>query len=97
MHSHLEAQRRILIVAYRRYLAEDRALQVARSSALSWFPKAPAKATLPIGDPGSRIRRLYERRDRAIARLILARRALEEAQSRLRVRGDRTLLLFDLR
>jgi hypothetical protein len=90
MQGHLQAHRRLLIVAYRRYLAADRALQIARSAAVSWFPVAPSRNTMPIGDPGSRIRRLYEHRDRALARLTLARQALEEAENRMRERRRRT-------
>jgi hypothetical protein len=86
MDEHLEVRRRVLIVAYRRYLVADQALQAARASALSWFPEAPPRSTMPIGDPGSRIRRLYDRRDRALARLSLARQELEEAQRRMRQR-----------
>jgi len=49
------------------------------------------------GDPGSRIRRLYERRDRALARLSLARQALAEAQDRLRKRRSRPVYLIELK
>lgn len=83
MDEHLEVQRRILIVAYRRYLVADQSLQAARAAALSWFPEAPPRSNMLIGDPGSRIRRLLDRRDRALARLYLARRELEAAKSRL--------------
>jgi hypothetical protein len=90
MDEHLEVRRRVLIVAYRRYLVADQALQAARASAMSWFPEAPPRSTMPIGDPGSRIRRLHDRRDRALARLALARQELEEAQKRQRQRRVRT-------
>lgn len=90
MHEHLEVQRRVLIVAYRRYLVADQALQVARAAALSWFPEAPPRSTMLIGDPGSRIRRLYDRREQALALLDLARQELEEAQRRMRQRRVRT-------
>lgn len=93
MYGRLEARRRILFVAYRRYLTADRALQRARTNALSWFPEPPARGTMLIGDPDSRIRRLYESRDRALARLTLVRRALEEAKGG---RGKRTQLLIEL-
>jgi hypothetical protein len=96
MHRHLEAHRRLLIVAYQRYLAADRALETARSAAVSWFPVATSGNTVLIGDPGSRIRRLYEHRDRALARLTLARQALEEAESRMRKRRRRTVYLIGL-
>jgi hypothetical protein len=91
MHEHLEVQRRILIVAYRRYLAADQALQAARTAALVWFPEAPPRNTMLIGDPGSRIRRLHDRRERALARLALARQELEAAQRRAQQRQIRTM------
>ena len=84
MHEHLEVQRRVLVVAYRRYLVADQAVYAARTSALSWLPDAPPRSIALIGDPGSRIRRLHDRRDRALARLALARQALEEAHNRQR-------------
>lgn len=96
MESQLEAHRRVLVVAYRRYLAADRALETARSTALRWFPEAPARSTVLIGDPGSRIRRLHERRDRALAHLELARQALEEAQDRVRKPLRRTVYLIEV-
>ena len=96
MRRHLEPQRRVLVIAYQRYLAADRALQSARATALSWLPEAPTRHTPLIGDPGSRVRRLYEQRDRALARLTLARRALEEAQSRTRQHTSRTLYLIQV-
>jgi hypothetical protein len=83
MHEYLDVQRRVLIIAYRRYLTADQALQAARIAALSWFPEAPRRGTTLIGDPGSRIRRLNDGRDRALARLTLARQELEAAQRRM--------------
>jgi hypothetical protein len=50
-----------------------------------------------IGDPGSRVRHLYEHHDRALARLKLARQALEEAQSRFRSRSRGVVHLLDFR
>jgi hypothetical protein len=85
MHEHLDVQRRVLIMAYRRYLAADQALQTARIGALRWFPEAPQRGTTLIGDPGSSIRRLNDQRDRALARLTLARQELEAAHRRMRL------------
>lgn len=94
MKDHLEVQRRVLLVAYRRFLAADDALRSAGAAALSWFPERPPRSTMLIGDPGSPIRRLHDRRDRALARLMLARQALEEAQNRARRRRVRTVYLI---
>ena len=97
MHENLEVQRRVLIIAFRRYIVADIALEMARSSAARWFPDAPARSTALIGNPGSKIRRLYERHERALARLELARRALREAERSLRSQTNRPLRLVDLR
>lgn len=97
MQRDLEARRRVLKMAYQRYLAADRALDTARSYAVSWFPDAPARSNLLIGDPGSRIRRIHERRDRALARLTLARQALKELQSRVHQPRRRTVCLIGIR
>lgn len=82
MHEGMENQRRILIIAYRRYLVADRALKAARRAALVWFPDLPPKSAMLIGDPGSPIRRLHDRRQRALARLVLVRQELKTAQGR---------------
>jgi hypothetical protein len=82
MEGYLEAERRFLLEAYRRYLRADRALQAALAAAVIWFPERAPRKTLPIGNPGSRMRRLHERRDRALARLMLARQELARAHRR---------------
>ena len=56
-------RRRTLLVFYSRYLNADRALRLAQEEALSWFPQDARPLVPPIGNPGSRIRRLYDRRD----------------------------------
>jgi hypothetical protein len=78
----LEIHRRVLVRSYRRYLAADRSYQAAIAQAATWFPVVESKGVIMIGDPGSAIRRDYERRDRALARLRLARSLLEEARLR---------------
>ena len=96
MDRRLEGYRRVLFVAYQRYLAADRALQIAQAGALRWFPNARTRGTALIGNPGSRIRLLYERRDRAIARLQLSREALERAEAQFRNRSRSKVLLIDI-
>jgi hypothetical protein len=76
----LEPRRRALAVFYHRYLAADRAFRLARREALSWFPSGSRPAVTPIGNPGSPIRRLHDRRDRALQQLIVARTILDEAR-----------------
>ncbi len=70
----LELRRRVLVVFYRRYVRADRAWRLAQIEARSWFPARERPAVPPIGDAGSRLRRLYDRRDRAIAQLAAAHR-----------------------
>jgi len=87
MDSELTVQRRVLLKSYHCYMAADRSFQVAFESAVSWLPGAGARHLIVTGDPGSPVRRLYDRRERALARLRQARAALEEA--RLRVAEER--------
>jgi hypothetical protein len=91
MNAELEARRRVLAAAYRRYLVADRDLQAAQSGARLWFRQMPARQTALIGDPGSRIRALTDRRDRAMARLSLALAALQEARRRFRRNSVRVI------
>ncbi len=97
MHRSVTGHRRVLVAAYHRYLAADRALAHATDAAVTWFPEPPGRGRMLIGDPGSRIRALYERRDRAMARLALVHRALREAERRSRSRSARRILLIAMR
>lgn len=97
MQTRFEARRRILIAAYRRYLAADRALQSARGAARVWCPETPVRGVALIGDPGSRVRRLYERRERALARLTIARSALDDARQASHTPAPLRIRLIDLR
>lgn len=79
----LEIRRRMLLVVYRRYIAADREWRQAQREAVSWFPVASPRRVPPIGDPGSRGRRLRDRRDRAVDQLAVAMLKLNEARRRL--------------
>ncbi|SDJ26483.1 hypothetical protein [Lutimaribacter saemankumensis] len=83
MHNQLNAHRRMLFQAYRRFLAADRAWQTAQSAALTWLPAGVTEKTALIGNPGSRMRQLYQKRNRALARLELTRAEFKKAQLRL--------------
>lgn len=80
MHGYADFYRRLVLLAYHRFLTADRSLQKAQSDALTWMPERASQKTMLLGDPGSRVRRLHERRDRALARLGLLRQALDKAQ-----------------
>lgn len=78
----LETRRRALIIYYSRYLRADRAWRVAQREARSYFPAGIRPAVPPIGDAGSRLRSLYERRDRALAQLAVAHQELNKGRRR---------------
>lgn len=97
MHSDLQTRRRVLLVAYRRYLEAERALSLARQEMKTWFPASLRPGDTAIGQPGSRIRRVYERRERAILQLTAAKGKLESARTRLTARRPAPLQLVRVR
>jgi hypothetical protein len=82
MHRELAAYQRLLITSYRRYLEAEHALSSGLSDMRALFPPdcTPYRGT--IGAPGSRVRRLYEYRDRALLRLHTAREEFKAARAR---------------
>jgi hypothetical protein len=82
MQSDLELRRRVLVKFYRRYVAADRDWLVGAQAAAMWLRDAPPGKLALIGDPGSPVRRLYERREDARQRLLAAREKLETARRR---------------
>lgn len=95
MHPDLATRRRLLVVTYRGYIDADRAWVAAASEARSWFPLAERPVAMVIGDPGSRLRSLYDMREKALMRLQAARAKLAEAEARLdRKRAVRVRLLL---
>lgn len=87
MQAELEVRRRLLVVTYRRYLEADRAWNLAVEETRTWFPVTDRPGRSVIGDPGSPVRRAYERRERAVVQIHAARRKLEEAKERLASRN----------
>ncbi len=83
MHADLAARRRLLLLAYKRYMEADRSWSVAIEETRTWFPKEGATRFSGIGNPGSSIRALYEQRAKAISRLEAARIKLEVGKQRL--------------
>jgi hypothetical protein len=86
MHKDLETRRLVLLTTYRRYLEADRAWTVALAEVRAWFPAQARPYRTAIGDPGSPVRQLWERRERALLHLEIARGKLEEARRRLAAR-----------
>jgi hypothetical protein len=97
MHSDLQTRRRVLLVTYRRYLEAERALTLARQEMKGWFPAAARPGETAIGQPGSRIRRVYDRRERAILQLAAAKEKLEIARVRLAAKRRAPLQLIWVR
>ena len=97
MHSDRQTRRRVLLVTYRRYLEAERALTLARQEMKGWFPAAARPGETAIGQPGSRIRRVYDRRERAILQLAAAKEKLEIARVRLAARRPAPLQLIWVR
>jgi len=83
MLAELAGRRRLLAVTYRRYLDAERAWTMLIRETRSWFPEESRPSRASIGNPGSRVRRAYERRERAMLQLYAARVKLEEAKRRL--------------
>lgn len=83
MESELETRRRLLRVTYWRYIEADRAWTVALGEMKRWFPASARPYRASMGNPGSRIRQLYEDRARAILQLQAAREKLDVAKQRL--------------
>jgi len=78
----LNFRRLVLVVLYRKYLDADRAWRLAQSEALSWFPLDARPGGSLMGNPGSHLRRLYERRDRALSQFMVVYGEIEQARRR---------------
>jgi hypothetical protein len=94
MHAYEETHRRVVLLAYHRFLAADRSLREAQSSALDWVPGTISSKTMLMGDAGSPVRKLYERRNRALTRLTMVRRMLDEERRDARRRSGRSSVLL---
>ena len=86
MHKDLETRRAVLVTTYRRYLDADRAWTAALSETRAWFPASSRPHRGAIGDPDSPVRRLYERRQRALEQLEIARLMMGAGKRRLAAR-----------
>ena len=75
----------MLVTSYQRFLAADRAWTEASDAAREWVGGMP-RSIVAIGAPRSRIRALYAQRERALARLQVARQKLEVARLRFKMK-----------
>lgn len=89
MHADLRVRRKLCIVAYCEYLPADRAWAVALSEASAFVPDSVGHGYWRLGDRGSRIRGLYDQRDRALQKLEVAHKKLTDAKSRLSLRSQK--------
>ena len=94
MHTYLVTRRRVLLVNYQRYLEADRAWDTALREVRTWFPSSSQSGLLAIGNPGSKIRKIYEQRERALMQLEAAHLKLETARQRLNARRVKTQASF---
>ena len=83
MHVELQTRRRVIIETYRRYLEADRDWSRAAAEARAWFPIGERTGHAIIGNPGSPVRGLYDRRVRAIQQLETAMLKFKTAKLRM--------------
>ncbi|MGR3761053.1 hypothetical protein ACUXV3_13105 [Roseobacteraceae bacterium NS-SX3] len=86
MHPDLRKRRAILIRARTIYEQADADWRAGLRAAQELVPGSRSRGYWSIGNPGSRIRALYDERDRALQRLDVALQKLEVARERLRQR-----------
>lgn len=96
MHADLEVRRRALVRAYTQYLVAERnwinAVEDVRGLCRAEF----RSQTAFVGNPGSPIRRLHEKRQKALQRLQVSRLKLAIAKRRLLRRSAKPRLVFRL-
>ena len=85
MHPNLHVRRRVIIKASQGYTRADQAWHDALVQAAVFVPDVAGKGYWQIGNPGSRIRRFYDERERALQRLQVARLKLQTARDRSRM------------
>lgn len=93
IHIELVTRRRVLLMTYRRYLEADRAWDISLRNLNAWVPDENLKGTLAIGSPGSPVRRLYVRRQRALVQLEAVRLKLQVAKQRIAAKQSETGLI----
>ncbi|SDG08677.1 hypothetical protein SAMN04488245_101584 [Alloyangia pacifica] len=77
------ASRRLLMKTYAAWIEADEAFRAAQRNLRGFFPGTQSHLSVQIGNRGSRVRQLYNARQRALEKLQLARRqALMEREAR---------------
>ncbi len=90
MHADLKSRRRLLVNASQSYLVADGAWRQGLREARAFIPDAINHNVWKIGNLGSRIRKLYEARDRALQRLVAAQLKIQVAKKRIQNRQSQT-------
>lgn len=93
MRHDLELRKRVLAMTYLRYAEADLSWRRVSAAARQWFPESDRPQRWTIGAPKSPVRKVYERRQRALAQFLAARRKLTQAKERLGPRCPKVLLL----
>jgi len=83
MHPDLKTPRRVVIFASQTYESADTAWRRGLREASLLVPDVEGHGYWKIGNPGSRMRRLYDQRDQALQRMTAARLKLQVAKARL--------------
>ncbi|UWQ86031.1 hypothetical protein [Leisingera caerulea] len=98
MHPDLQLRRSVLVRASLRFEKAEADWRAAVIKASELVPQAHRYSYWSIGHPGSRIRELYNRRDKALNLLTVALLKFESARHRVRERqagrGPRAVLLL---
>jgi len=92
MHSDLKTHRRVFVFASQTYTLADTAWRKGLREAALLVPDVEGHGYWKIGNPGSRMRRLYDQRDQALQRMTVARLKLQVAKARLLERQKRSRL-----
>lgn len=87
MRPELTTRRRALRIALERYIEADRAWRDALLAMNDWFPQNAALHAGMIGNPGSRMRRLFDARSRALLHFEVTQVKLAAAKRRLAERS----------
>lgn len=83
MRPELSARRRVLRLTFQRYIEADREWRAAMLEVKRWFPGSVSSFGGVIGDPGSRVRKVYDARMRALLQFEAARLKFEMAKRKL--------------
>lgn len=83
-------------MSYKRYVEADAAWSAAVQDAMGWFPGRSKTNLAIVGNPGSPVRSLYAKRERAVLQMAVALEKFKTAKMRLNARrtGERAKVLL---